>query len=79
MYLLESPCRGDSNKYTKRIIYKKCSKVLVTNALDGSYQASLKQQIRFYSKIFGNKHCRYNKGPLYLRQCVSLYRVVFKK
>ena len=29
MYLLESPRRGDSNKYTKRMIHKKiCSKVL---------------------------------------------------
>ena len=26
---------------------------------------SLKQQIRFNSKIIGNKHCRYNEGPLY--------------
>ena len=59
MYLLESPRRGDSNKYTKHMIYKrKCSKVSVTDALDGSYQVSLKQQIRFYCKIFGNNHCR---------------------
>ena len=66
MYLLESPRRGDSNKCTKRIIYKKkCSKVSVTDALDGSYHVSLQQQIRFYSKIFGNKHRRYNEGPLY--------------
>ena len=67
MYLLESPRRGDSNKYTERIINKKkinCSKVSVTNALDGSYQVALQQQIRFYSKIFGNKHCRYNDGPM---------------
>ena len=42
VYLLESPCRGDSNKYTKRIIYKKkCSKVSITDASDGSYQVSL--------------------------------------
>ena len=42
VYLLESPRRGDSNKYTKRMIYKrKCSKVSVTDALDGSYQVSL--------------------------------------
>ena len=66
MYLLESPRSGDSNKYTKHIIYKKnCSKVSVTDALDGPYQVSLPQQIRFYSKISGNKHCRYNEGPLY--------------
>ena len=46
---------------------KKCSKVSVTDALNGSYQVSLHQQIRFYSKIFGKKHCRYNEGPLYMR------------
>ena len=35
-YLLESPRRGDSNKYTKRMIHKKnCSKVSVSHALDG--------------------------------------------
>ena len=40
MYLLESPRRGDSNKYTKRMIYnkKKCLKVSITGAIDGSYQ-----------------------------------------
>ena len=66
MYLLESPRRGDSKKYTKRVIYKKkCSKLSVIDAVDGSYQVSLQQQIRVYSKIFGNKHCRYNEGPLY--------------
>ena len=27
---------------------------------------SLQQQIRFYSRIFGNKHRRYNEGPLYI-------------
>ena len=54
MYLLESPRRGDSNKYTEHMIYKrKCSKISVTDALDGSYHVSLQQQIRFYSKIFG--------------------------
>ena len=42
VYLLESPCRGDSNKYTKHMIFlKKCSKVSATDALDGSYQVSL--------------------------------------
>ena len=65
VYLLESPRRGDSNIYTKHIIYKKkCSKVSVFDALDGSYQVSLQQQTRFYSKIFGNKQCRYNEGPM---------------
>ena len=32
----------------------------------GLYQVSLKQQIRFNSKIFGNKQCCYNEGPLYV-------------
>ena len=42
VHLLESPCQGDSNKYTKRMIYKKkCSKVSVIDALDGSCQVSL--------------------------------------
>ena len=68
VYLLESPRRGDSNKYTKRMIYnrKHCSKVSIIDALDGSYQVSLQQHIRFYSKMFGNKHRRYSEGPLYL-------------
>ena len=36
-YLLESPRRGDSNKYTKRMNYKKkSSTVSVIHALDGS-------------------------------------------
>ena len=48
------------------IYLKKCLKVSVTDALDGSYQVSLYQQIRFYNKVFGNKHCRYYKGPLYM-------------
>ena len=67
VYLLESPRRGDSNKYTKCMISKnKRSKVSVTDALDRSYQVSLQQPIRFYSKIFGNKHRHYNEGPLYI-------------
>ena len=37
MYLLESPPRGDSNKYTKCMIHKKNElKVSVIDALDGS-------------------------------------------
>ena len=36
VYLLESPRRGDSNKYTKRMILKNCSNVSVIHALDGS-------------------------------------------
>ena len=65
MYLLESPRRGDSNKYTKRMMHKNCSKVSVIHALDGSISSFFILQIRFNSKIFGNKQCRYNEGPLY--------------
>ena len=51
MYLLESPRRGDSNKYTKRMIYKKmCSKVSVTDALDGSYQVAYNSKFDFTAK-----------------------------
>ena len=51
MYLLESPGRGDSNKYTKCIIYKnKCSKVSGTNVLDGSFQVSLHSKFDFTAK-----------------------------
>ena len=39
----------------------------------GPYRVSLQQQIRFYSKIFGNKHYRYNEGPLYDSDCRSDY------
>ena len=36
VYLLESPRRGDYNKYTKRMIHKKLLKISVIDALDGS-------------------------------------------
>ena len=36
VYLLELPWQGDSNKYIERMIHKKCSKVSVIHALDGS-------------------------------------------
>ena len=38
--LLEFPRRGDSNKYTKRMIYnsKDCLKVFIIGVLHGSYQ-----------------------------------------
>ena len=37
VYLSESPRRGDSNKYTIRMIHKKnCSKICNIHALDGS-------------------------------------------
>ena len=67
VYLLESPLRGHSGKHTKHMIHNiNCSKVSVIHALEGPHQVSLQQQIRFNSKIFGNKQCCYNEGPLYL-------------
>ena len=43
MYLLESPRRGDSNEYTKRIIHNKknCSKVSNFHAFGGSISSFL--------------------------------------
>ena len=35
-------------------------------------------QIRFYSKIFGNKHCRYNEGPLY-KTAIPIYNCILIK
>ena len=50
----------------------------------GPYQLSFQQQIRFYSKIFSNKLCCYNEGPLYeymyVRFCypiLNIVRVIF--
>ena len=53
----ENAFQGHSDM-TYDLFKKKCLKVSVTDALDGSYQVSLYQQIRFYNKVFGNKHCR---------------------
>ena len=53
MYLLESPRRGDFNKYTKRLIYnrkKNCSKVSVTDALDWPYQVFYDSKFDFTEK-----------------------------
>ena len=62
---LESPHRGDSNKYSKRMIYnkKKCSKVAVICALDGKFLYNSK--IDFTAKSLVKKQCRYSEGPLY--------------
>ena len=66
MYLLESLWRGDSNKYTKRLILKKnLFKISVIYALDGSISSFFIKQTQFNSEIFGNKQCRYNEGHLY--------------
>ena len=62
-YLLKSPRRGDSNKYTKRMIYEKIS---VLHALDGSISSFfITANSILQKKTFGNKRCRYNEGPLY--------------
>ena len=72
MYLLESPHRGNSNKFTKHVMYKKNSKVSVTDALGGFISSFFyDSKIRFNSKIFGDKQCRYNEGPLYFAMLVK--------
>ena len=68
VYLLESPRRGDSNNYTKHMIYNRkklfrsihywCSRWVLS-----SFYITANS---IYSKIFGNKHYRYSKGPLYI-------------
>ena len=66
VYLLESPRRGNSNKYTKRFIHKKnCSKGSVIHAFGGSTSSFFITAISINSKIIGNKQCRYDEGPLY--------------
>ena len=68
MCLLESPCRGDSNKYTKRMIYKrkKCSKVFITDALDGTYPIKFLYNSKFdFTAKSLVTNCRYNEAPLY--------------
>ena len=53
--MLESPSRGDSNKYTKRMIYKKkCSKVSVFHALDGYISSFFITENFILQQIFGN-------------------------
>ena len=41
VYLLESPRRGDSNKYTKRMIHKNIQKNPLFMLQTGPYQGSL--------------------------------------
>ena len=65
MYLLESPRRGDSNKYTKRMIYEeKCLKVYVTDALDGSISSFFITANSNLQQNLCNEQCRYNEGSL---------------
>ena len=45
----------------------------------GPYQVSLKQQIRLNGKIFGNKHCRNNEGPVYFKGLSWAYVTVYFK
>ena len=53
--------RGDSDKYTKRMIYQNLFKVSVIYDLDGTISSFFNN-----SKIFDNRQCRYNEGPLYM-------------
>ena len=69
-YLLEAPPLGDSNKYTKCMMYKNkkknYSKVSVIYALDGSISSFFySSKFDFAANSLVKKHCRYNEGPLY--------------
>ena len=51
-------------------IKKNCSKVSVVHGLDGSISSSFITANSIFGKIFGNKQCRYNEGPLYCIQSI---------
>ena len=57
--------RRKSNTYVSLLLCRRdnnCSKVSVIHAIDGSILSFFIIAIRFYSKSFGNKHCRYIKS-----------------
>ena len=73
VYMLESPRRGDFNKYTKRMIHKKfVQKYPLFLLLRVHIKFLHNSKFDFNSKIFGNKQCRYNEGPLY---CIKMIKV----
>ena len=66
-YLLESPRRGDSNKYTKRMIYKELFKNIRYSCFRLVHiQFLYNSKFDFTAKSLVIKHCRYNEGPLYI-------------
>ena len=71
VYILESPRRGDSNKYTKRMIHKKLCKSIRYSCLRRIHIKFLyTSKFDLTAKSFCNKQCRYNEGPLYT--CIEL-------
>ena len=70
-YLLESPQRGDSNKYPKYMFYEEIrTKQGLSIHIILSIKDSLRQQIHYSGNIFGNKCCRCNEGSLYYNMFV---------
>ena len=64
-YLLESPHRGDSNKYPKHMFYEEITiQHDICCISDLLIKDSLQQQIHFNGNIFGNKCCCCNEGSL---------------
>ena len=64
-HLLESPQRGDSNKYPKHMFYEEIIRIkqdflpLILSIID-----SLQQQIHYNGNVFGNKCCRCKEDSL---------------
>ena len=67
-YLLESPHWGDSNKYSKHVLYEEINIKQGRSFLHIilSINDSLQQLIHFNGDIFWNKCCRCNEGSLYV-------------
>ena len=66
-YLLESPQRGDSNKYPKHMFYEEIRiKQGLFIHIILSIKNSLQQQIHYNGNIFWNKCYRCNEGSLYI-------------
>ena len=69
-YLLESPQRGDSNKYPKHMFYEEIRiKQGLFLHIIMSIKDSLEQQIHYNDNIFGTKCCCCNEGSLYIPIC----------
>ena len=65
-YLLESPQRGDSNKYPKHMFYEEIRiKQGLFIRIILSIKDSLQQKVHYNDNIFVNKCCRCDEGLLY--------------
>ena len=86
-YLLESPQRGDSNKYPKHVLLGNKNKAIhfLHTCVILSIKDSLQKQIHYNDNIFGNKlyvvitmvHCT-SAGNLLSAKVVSLCKTGFK-